>query len=169
MAQTKKNIVREILERIVTAVDRREAKRLFIVAWKAEPRRVTCLPDFEQRCLDGRNVGADLNDVRHCMLVDSPRRMHLQLNGNALGECYAPFLCVHYWAVMPYELFVEQLGDDFGRSLVWGKSNQIIFHRALKGNGLARHHSSLAPGKWLWVDPSGGPPYLTPGKCKLEC
>jgi hypothetical protein len=165
MVREKKNIVRTILEEIVSAVERKETRRLWMAVWNAEPRSVTCLPDFERRCLDGRNEGADVNEVRHRMLVNLPRRMQLQLNGDALGVCFAPVLCVHFWAGMPYDTFVELLGDDFGKSLMWGMSNHTIFHRASKSNGLARHHASLTAGKWLWVDPSGAQPYVTPGKC----
>ena len=140
-------------------------KRIFLQDWGSLYRVETILPEFDERCDLEWVHFADLNDVRQRMLTLLPRRMHLQLNGDALGECYAPFLCVNWWLGMPYAQFSSILGEDYGEKLQWGAGKKV-FHRSSQSGGLRRHNKFLTCAKWLWVDPSEAPVYLTAGKLR---
>ena len=124
MASDAPDVIKELLKDLVDELAREEEaeekKRLWFQKWDLLPRLETNLPEFGQRCTAEWLVSADLNDVRQRMLTLLPRRMHLQLNGDALRECYAPFFCVHWWLGMPYAQFLSILGEDFGKTLVWG-------------------------------------------------
>jgi hypothetical protein len=145
------------ITRLLAAVERR--------LWRED---FDALPRFDVP-LKGRGFTAwesdgskDINDLRQRMLERLPRRMHLEMSGNAEGECYAPFFCVHVHLGIPFKEFVELIGDDFGWRLAWGRPGSTEFiHRDRRG--LRRHHNSLDSASWIWVDTTLAIPYLTAG------
>jgi len=98
----------------------------------------------------------------HHILTHVSRPMNLELNGDCARVCIAPFFCVNYHLGMPFEQLKKILGDDFGRFLKWGVGKTNLVHRT--SAGARRHNNALDGFIFLWVDPSGSPPYVTPGK-----
>jgi hypothetical protein len=47
---------------------------------------------------------ADANNLCSQLFLTFPRCLWLQWNGDAWGECYAPFLCANYWTDLPGSL-----------------------------------------------------------------
>jgi hypothetical protein len=96
------------------------------------------------------------------MIKDLPRRMHLQLDGDAEGECYAPFLFVHWWLGISFKQFFDLPGDDFGHYLNWAlvRNNDFIYRDQ---RGLSRHDKFFKAAKWFWIDFTSAAPYITPG------
>lgn len=147
----------DVLNGLVAALERQQKRDMFYAS------------DRFEVSLEGRGYKAwnhdgsiDVNDVRLRMLQRLPRRMHLQLNGNAEGECYAPFLCVHFHLGISYQEFVDVMGDDFGQRMAWGlPGTRSIIHR--DRNGLSRHSYVLPKSSWFYIDPSFAIPYWTPG------
>jgi hypothetical protein len=78
-----------------------------------------------------------------------------------MGECYAPFLTLHYHLGIEFGMFADIFGNDF-KKLKWGMpgTSKIFFFAA--GDGLRRHSNFLPFAVWVWIDPTGAPPYLTP-------
>jgi hypothetical protein len=148
---------------------RADAAKKFKTEWDSRPREDHTAswwePDFRLRCERGWVNGADVNDVMHNILTNVPRRMNLQLNGDCEGVCIAPWLCVNYYLGMPFEQLKEITGKDFGRFLKWGFGRNHLVHRA--SAGAKRHNNALDDFIFLWVDPTGSPPYVTPGKPSL--
>ena len=135
--------------------EEREPRNDFIVSeWK---------PEFEARCADDWVEDADVNDVMHHILACLPRCMNLQLNGDCeVGVCIAPFLCVNFHLGMPFEQLKKIVGDDFGTRLKWGFGKTNLVHRT--SQEAKRHNKALDGFIFLWIDPSGMSPYVTPRK-----
>ena len=142
----------------------------FLETWNALPRcdhsASRWRDNFDRRCAREWVHGADVNDFMFRTLKYLPRRIFLQLNGDCEGECIAPPLCVNYHLGIPFGQLKKILGPDFGLNLKWGSPKKVHRPKAEIG-GLGRHHSTLPTFIFIWVDPTGTPPYWSPGKRNL--
>jgi hypothetical protein len=149
-------------------VEAQHKRKEWLKGWERLERRATVLTDdFDRRCREPWVSSADVNDLRSQMVSRLPRCMWLQMNGDARGDCYAPFLCAHYHVGVPYDQFVELLGRQFGSHLTWGKGSTQIFHRQRK-DGLRRHSSFLSFASWGWMDPTCSWPHQTTSKSQAS-
>ena len=167
-SETKKAAARADAEKAAAAAAaaRADAAKTFLEEWYLLPRKEHTASrweeDFHRRCLLPWVEGADVNDVMHRMLTNLPRRMNLQFNGDCGGVCIAPFLCVNFHLGMPFEQLKKIVGDDFGTRLKWGFGKTNLVHRT--SQEAKRHNKALDGFIFLWSDPSGTPPYVTPRK-----
>lgn len=158
------SIVDDVLDEVEVKVEGNRKKAEWFRVWDGLPRRTTDIPaDISRRWEEPWVSSADVNDLRSQLVSRLPRCLWLQWNGDAQGECYAPFLCAHYWVGMPFDQFVELLGGRCGSDLAWGNGGSKILHKQGNG-GLRRHHNYLPFASFAWMDPTGTAPSHTTSK-----
>lgn len=107
-----------ILDKVEVKAEAEREKAEWLSGWGSLSRRTTNLPgDYYHRCDELWVSSADVNDLRSKLVSRLSRCLWLQWNGDAEGECYAPFLCAHFWVGMPFNQFVGLLGKQYGRDL----------------------------------------------------
>jgi hypothetical protein len=148
-----------VLKDVVAEVEKAAKKEAWLSAWFARERFEVPLRFSHQEL---PSVDVDVNDLRQRIIKYCPRRMWLQWNGDAEGECYAPFLSVHFHIGVPFETFVGLLGSDLGRRMTWGVEGSVSIVFRVQ-TGLKRHSNFLEPSQWFYIDTSQAGPYLTPG------
>jgi hypothetical protein len=103
-----------VLKDVVAEVEKAAKKEAWLSAWFARERFEVPLRFSHQEL---PSVDVDVNDLRQRIIKYCPRRMWLQWNGDAEGECYAPFLCVHLYSGLSFETFARLLGSDLGQRM----------------------------------------------------